>query len=399
MMDSSPQKIESFGVLFTFAKGIFRDGWKLYRTNFYKMTEFQLLFKIIYFSIIFWGISYAISAMIDFFSRAANNVSLSQLLQKFDILSAFHISSVFLLVIWAAVILFIYFIERTGITYMSERYYKNKPVSFFRTLRRALQRTPKVIVAKVYERRIPLFIVITLYVIQSFLSVFGAPTTLTSFFSTLLTIGIVLFLLTLIFLNGFTVHVACLNRKESAYHFKKKLSWSFNQRRYFTLTLFYAGVTVIMLLIITAYWTLIKSLMVITENSAPLLSFFIAFTFFLILVFWSLIKSLRIDLTTVLYMQARKELHLTIPQIAPTPDHHRRHSQKPLTGFLLLSIFVIIMTVITMKPVESGMINIYEFAQSVMAYNEAIEVRDQQLFDKLLSLLPIAFEWLEELFE
>lgn len=392
------KKIESLHTLWAFSRSVFSDSWRLYRVNFYKMTEFQLLFKMIYFSIIFWGLSYVINIAINVLSLAAQNITLSQIAQQFQFLSAFHFKSLLILILWITIILYIYFIERTGITYMSERYYKNLPVSFFRTLRRALQRTPKVIVAKLYERRTLLFGLIALYIIQVVLSALGASNSITNFFSTLLTIAVVLFLLTLIFLNGFTVHVACLNRKESAFHFKKKLSWSFNQRRYFTLTVFYTIMISAVLLIIAGYWGLIKSLIAVTANSTFLLSFLIAFSFFVILVVWSLIKSLRVDITTILYIRARQELHLSTPEITPMPNHHRRHSQKPLTGIIILVVFIVIMSFITMSPVESGITNIYEFAQNIASYNEAMDARDQEIIAALRSLLDKGLEWLKELF-
>lgn len=401
MANISPTKIEPFHVLWTYAQNTLHKAWTLFCSNFYKITEFQLLFKLIYLSIVFWGIAKIINIAEDLITKFTSHIAISEILQQTKFFSSHQLQALTILLIWIMIILYIYLIERTGITYMSERYYRNLPVSFFHTLRVALTRTPRVVFAKFYERRIPILLIIGLYLLRVLFGLFDIAPEFQSILLTMLSIGIILIILTLIFLNGFTIHVACLDHKESALRFKKTLPWSFNQRRYFTLTVFYAGITTFVLFMVALYWVIIKTLSVIStppEFTSTILSFLISFTFFMILVVWSLIRTARTDITTILYIDARKILHRPIPEVHVAPQHKRRHAQKPLTGIFLLCVFILIMSIITMTPVESSVTNIFEFLKSVASYNETLEIYEQERISLLESLLSGLKDWLKGLF-
>jgi len=290
-------------------KGYIKETFVLAGKSFYKTIEFQLLFKVFYFSILLFSINLIINTVFDAIDVIVIKLHIGETLQSIPVISLFEFKTIFILLTSLLAIAYIYLIEKNGVVIITSNYYRNDFSSSFKALLLAMLRTPLFILRRLSEMRSFIFIFIVLYITWKLLELFTIPHWIeTTSTITLVAYGTGIFF-AILFRYTFNAHITCLEPRESPQAFTAALPPHFIHKRILITILFYIFFILALFFWIVIFYAIIQVLLYFTttytEFTSLILSFFIAFTIVSITIFFSLFKTIKVSLMTVLYYKER----------------------------------------------------------------------------------------------
>ena len=332
-------------------KNDLKEALRLSGKSLYKTSEFQLLFKTIYLSILLFMINFAIAIFSEALETLIAQVNIGETFENIPITSLFNEVKIFIvLTISIFSVLYIYHVEKNGVAIITAEYYRNNFITFFKTLLLSLKKTPLFILRRLRELHIVIFILAGLYLLRKFLLFLEVSDALITGFTALLTIYSVILFLNILFRQSFTSQITCLQPHESYNAFNENVSKKFLHKKIFMLTIFYFVLAFAILLWLIFFYISIQAMLMLATDYTSLISFAIAFfiasTIVSILIILTLLKTFKSSIMTVLYYQQRKQQKKEV-NILKKDSQPYLSKKVPAAVFVLFFIIFIGGTILT----------------------------------------------------
>ncbi|PID52584.1 MAG: hypothetical protein CR972_01095 [Candidatus Moraniibacteriota bacterium] len=356
----------------------FAEALILFRKCLYKTSEFQILFKTIYLSILLFVVNFILSTVFTAINLLIIQVERGETFENIPLTSLFNeVQFIFVLFASLFAILFVYHVEKNGVTIITTEYYRNNFITFFKTFFLSLKKTPLFIARRLKELHIVIYTLIGLYFFRKFLLFVEADTLVIEGFALLTLIFSIIFFFNALFRHSFTSQITCLAPDESANAFNKNISHAFLFKKFILSFTFYAILICEILLIITIFYTTIKIFLTILTPDIPFvslaISFFIALIIMSIFILLSLFKTYKSCLMTILYYQQRKKQNKTITILSK--EKQPLLSKNITLALSVIICFVLISGTILTTSIKSRTDMIFETASNY-AYTQKNSISD-----------------------
>ncbi len=301
-----------------------RDAWHVSKKSLYKTSEFQILFKTIYVSILLFVMHFITSVVLHAIEMLVIHAKHGEEITAIPLTTLINeakIASVLAISFFTT--LYIYHVEKNGVMIITAEYYRNAYITFFHALFRAMQRTPLFIMRRLKELHVIIYLLIGTYVFRYFLSFTHADPVIISGFTAASSVLTVILFFSTLFRHSFTSHITCLAPDESPDIFNKNITKRFRHKKMILLILFYTTFTCAVALFCGIFYLCVHSFVIIMDLHTPhtsfIFAFFVACTIVSIVIFLSLFKTFKSSMMTILYYQQRKQQRKNITIL---PDNH-----------------------------------------------------------------------------